>query len=208
MDSLIPSLKELERWYGIFRKDLFGGRLPKNKVVTIQSRDPRARKRSNSPGLLGWHACDRWSSGSGKLHEVNVVAETLGDSAETILHTLLHELCHHWNVGKGIQDVSPGSQYHNANFKATAERAGLVCNYADRVGWGSTELGPRALAIIRRHKPVRSAFSLVRLEPTIAEKKPSKHKKWICLCGPIRVGRAEFHAQCLVCDSEFEKVEE
>lgn len=107
-----------------------------------------------------------------------------------------------------IVDVCPKSyQYHNDHFKRVEDAAGLVCEKMGRYGWAKTRLGDRALAIIRKHAIDREAFTIARLAEESPEKKASKHKKWICACGPIRVGRADFQARCLICETDFEKVE-
>lgn len=136
------------------------------------------------------------------------MAESLRRPAEEILETLLHEMCHQRNTEPKIVDISPKShQYHNEKFKKAAEDAGLICQKMGRYGWAKTSLGPKALAVIRKHDIDRGAFALARLaEEGEAKKKDPKHKKWVCDCGAIRVARAEFRALCLVCDREFELV--
>lgn len=200
MQKLSRTIGELERWFRIFNRKLWHGKLSPKVVITVQS---TGRRRS----VLGWHWHSRWQNRRSKLAEINIVAESLKRRAEEILETLLHEMCHQRNAERKIVDISPESyQYHNEHFKRAAEAAGLVCERMGRYGWAKTRLGERALAVIHAHSIDRGAFSIARLVEEATEKKASKHKKWICDCGSIRVARADFHALCLVCDQEFELV--
>jgi hypothetical protein len=197
VQKLSRTIAELERWFRIFNRELLGGKLSPKVVITVQS---TGRKRR----VLGWHWRSRWQNGRSKLAEINIVAESLERKPEDILETLLHEMCHQRNAERNIVDVSPESyQYHNEHFKRAAESAGLVCERMGRYGWAKTRLGDRALVVIRRHAIDRSAFSIARLAEEVSAKKASKHKKWVCDCGAIRVARADFSALCLVCDHEF-----
>jgi hypothetical protein len=203
VQKLSRTILELEKWSDIFRRELFANSLSSRAVITVQS---TGRKRS----VLGWHWNSRWQNRRSKLAEINIVAESLKRRAEEILETLLHEMCHQRNAERKIQDVSTTSyQYHNEKFKRAAEAAGLVCERMGRYGWAKTSLGPKAIAVIQRHAIDRQAFTIARLaEEDPEKKKVSKHKKWVCDCGAIRVARADFHAICLVCDKEFELVME
>jgi hypothetical protein len=198
--QLSRTISELENWHKVFNQELWKGKLSSKVVITVQS---TGRQRS----VLGWHWHSRWQNRRSRLAEINIVAESLKRRAEEILETLLHEMCHQRNAERKIVDISPQSyQYHNEHFKRAAEAAGLVCERMGRYGWAKTRLGGRALGIIRKHSIDRGAFSIARLAEEAPEKKASKHKKWVCDCGAIRVARADFHALCLVCQEEFELV--
>lgn len=203
MQKLSRTILELEKWSEIFNRELFQNALSRKVVVTVQS---TGRKRS----VLGWHWNSRWQNRRSKLAEINIVAESLKRRAEEILETLLHEMVHQGNAERMIRDVSATAyQYHNEKFKRAAEAAGLVCERMGRYGWAKTSLGSKALAVIRKHEIDRQAFSIARLaEEDPEKKKVSKHKKWVCDCGAIRVARADFHALCLLCNREFELVVE
>lgn len=197
MQKLSRTIAELERWFRIFNRELLGRKLSSGVVVTVQSTGRRRR-------VLGWHWRSRWQNRRSKLAEINIVAESLERKPEEILETLLHEMCHQRNAERDIVDVSPESyQYHNEHFKRAAEEAGLVCERMGRYGWAKTMLGDRAIAVIRRHAIDRAAFSIARLAEATPTRKTTKHKKWVCACGAIRVARADFQALCLVCDQEF-----
>lgn len=202
MAKLSRTIHELEKWHRLFNRELWKGKLSSKVVITVQS---TGRQRS----VLGWHWHSRWQNRRSRLAEINIVAESLKRRAEEILETLLHEMCHQRNSERKIVDVTPTSyQYHNEHFKRAAEAAGLVCERMGRYGWAKTRLGARALEILRKHAIDRGAFSIARLAEEVPEKKASKHKKWVCDCGAIRVARAGFHALCLVCHEEFELVTE
>lgn len=191
--SLRPAILELERAHAFFNGELFAGTLSARILVTVQT---AGRKRA-----YGWFDRERWRDAELKVAELNLAAEELDRPVEKILETLVHEMVHQANAEAGVRDTSAGGRYHNGAFRARAEEAGLEVERDEKNGWAITRLGPRGRDALFRFKPKAEAFQVVRLvDPP---KAPTKMKKWVCDCGPIRVGRAEFRAMCLECRQEF-----
>lgn len=199
--SVAAAIRELERWYGIFNEQLFGGKLSRRVVITIQSTGRRRR-------VLGWHAQARWvPKGKGAFPELNIVAEALHRPVEEILETLLHEMCHQYNAQRNVVDVSSEQQYHNRKFKEAAEFVGLECEQSLYYGWAFTRLGPRARAILERFRPDGKVFRVARVPEAIgARRKGTKLAKWVCRCGyGVRVAIPEFRARCEACGARFRR---
>ena len=98
-------------------------------VITIQS-TPRAYGHV-SVGKV-------WTSGEDNRRELNIGAGTINRPIEEVVATLLHEMCHLWNMQNGIQDCSRGGAYHNKNFKSAAEARDLKIDHHPTYGWTIT----------------------------------------------------------------------
>ncbi|MFF8293657.1 hypothetical protein ACF068_31235 [Streptomyces sp. NPDC016309] len=93
----------------------------------------------------------RWRlrEGDDVHHEVFVTAESLADGANKVFGYLLHEATHAANENRGVKDCS-ASQYHNKEFRKTAEALGLVQRpdvsdkWKKKYGFAGTELGEEA----------------------------------------------------------------
>ena len=194
--SLQPAIQELERAYQFFNQELFGAGLDLNVIITIQS---RGRKNA-----LGWHWAGKWKNGDKTaLAEINLSAENLKTSDP--YEILIHEMAHHLNHQRGIQDVSRG-QYHNKHFKTAAESAGLEVKRVGNVGYGITELGELAKEKILQFKPQKEVFAILRIQEIARQK--TKLKKWSCGCGVnVRVARTDFDATCNSCGTAFQLTE-
>jgi SprT-like family len=110
-----------------------------------------------------------------------------------VLGTLLHELLHAWQDAFG----TPGKRnYHNAQFRETALRYGLV---VDR----------RGVTDYATESPLMEHFRKYGVEiPELPKPSPrppgtSTLKKWSCGCTNVRVGIADFKAKCLKCNRGF-----
>lgn len=195
--SVNPAISELERAYQFFNQELFSGGLDSNVVITIQSRGRKS--------ALGWHWAGKWRNDeTTSLAEINLSAEELksGDPYEV----LIHEMAHHLNYQRGVQDVSRG-QYHNRHFKETAEAAGLEVRRFGNVGWGVTALGYLAKEKLLKFKPQKEVFGVLRIHQITRQE--TKLKKWSCSCGVnVRVARPDFDATCNLCATRFEQRED
>jgi hypothetical protein len=91
-------------------------------------------------------------------------------------------MCHCYNSQNGIKDCSRSNQYHNKEFKKTAERFGLNVEKDASRGFSNTSLKPKTLEYIASLNLI--AFDLYRLEKNKDnnndEKKPSSTKKFVC----------------------------
>ncbi|MFJ8896713.1 hypothetical protein ACIRCZ_19175 [Leifsonia sp. NPDC102414] len=100
---------------------------------------------------LAHFAPRRWKlrEGDERHHEVFVTAESLADGAPKVFGYLLHEATHAANEARGVNDCS-ASQYHNKEFRKTAEAMGLVQRadvgekWKKKYGFAGTELGEEA----------------------------------------------------------------
>ncbi|MCX4411585.1 hypothetical protein OG840_61585 [Streptomyces sp. NBC_01764] len=100
---------------------------------------------------LAHFAPRRWKlrEGDERHHEVFVTAESLADGAAKVFGYLLHEATHAANEARGVNDCS-ASQYHNKEFRKTAEAMGLVQRadvgekWKKKYGFAGTELGEDA----------------------------------------------------------------
>jgi hypothetical protein len=82
--------------------------------------------------------------------------------ANDIFSTLLHELAHLHNSVLGIEDCN-SAQYHNKEFKKTAEKYGLIVDKFPGRGWALTSLSDDGLAAIEAFNPNREALSICRI---------------------------------------------
>jgi len=70
------------------------------------------------------------------------------DSLDLPIHELaeimLHQMIHHRNRQKGLVDIDR-EKYHNETFRKQAEAHGLMCEYTDKFGWGTTKLDGKTM---------------------------------------------------------------
>ncbi len=198
-ESIIPAIKELERYFVIFNKALYEGKLPV-PVITIQT---AGRKVNN----LGWFRAVSWRKNKASLPEINISAENLDRPVEMILETLIHEMVHFDNFVNEILDCSPGG-YHNKKFKEGCDKVGLLCVKQKGRGLAGTALSPALEKLIKDHKPDAKPFQTIRLFTLPEDKKPgSRLKKWACDCTIIRCSVDTLDADCNLCGMHFEQAD-
>lgn len=98
-------------------------------VITIQS-TPRAYGHVS--------VCEVWTSGEENRRELNIGAGTINRPIEEVVATLLHEMCHLYNLQRGVQDCSRGGAYHNKIFRDTATARDLDIQHHPTYGWTIT----------------------------------------------------------------------
>ncbi len=98
-------------------------------VITIQS-TPRAYGHVS--------VCEVWTSGDEARRELNIGAGTINRPIEEVVATLLHEMCHLYNMQRGVQDCSRGGAYHNKIFRDTATARDLDIQHHPVYGWTIT----------------------------------------------------------------------
>ncbi len=131
----------------------------------------------------------------------------LGDLLGTLLHEQLHLL-------QELTGVPGRNNYHNAEYRATAERFGLLVDYRGHQQYAEGSLFAELLAEFDIDLPLslRAKIAETRGEP--APPRPpklpgrSKLRKWTCGCTNVRVGVAELHACCTRpgCENPFRPV--
>lgn len=203
MNSIRPVIDALEQAHGHFNRALFGGRLARVPVITVQTRGRRA--------ALGWYGREHWINGAGNLAELNLSAEDLKRDPADVLLTLAHEMVHQAAHEGDVQDCSRGGRYHNRRFAELAARAGLtVPTEPDKrhgyafVTWGPAGSKGRA-ALDGLDSSVREVFALAR---RVLPTKPSKGRMRLYVCGcpkpfKVRCGRTDLSARCNVCGEDF-----
>lgn len=109
---------QLEKMFRALNTRFFDGKLPE-PVITLKK----------TPGAYGHITCGKtWTAGTEQRHEINISTATL-----------LHEMCHLYNIVNGIKDTSGGgNSYHNKLFKRTAEAHGLMVDHSKQYGWTIT----------------------------------------------------------------------
>lgn len=107
------------------------------KVVFITGSGVRGRG-----VVLGHYAHNAWANESKgtELPEIFVSTESMALGADDIMITLRHEAAHALAQIRGIQDVTPGTGFHNTHYKALAEELGLNCEKVPGIGWSETTL--------------------------------------------------------------------
>ena len=98
-------------------------------VITIQS-TPRAYGHVS--------VADVWYSDERTRKELNIGAGTLNRPIENVVATMLHEMCHIYNMQNGIKDTSRGYTYHNKKFKEAAESRDLHIEHDSTIGYSIT----------------------------------------------------------------------
>lgn len=195
--SIVPTLRELERAFGEFAT-LFPRPMPL-PVLTIQTNGRRS-------DTLGWFWDKKWKDGEHGLPEINISAEYLSRGVDDVAETLLHEMVHYCNALMGVSDCSRRG-YHNRRFRDLCEKVGLNCEQDGYRGWSHTSLTPELQRSVDGAALDPEVFRVFRRQQP--ESRPgSKLKLWQCGCGDrARVAIADFHAQCMKCGTAFELVD-
>lgn len=129
----------LEKIFRALNRDFFAGEEIEEPIITIQ----------NTPNAYGHVTVGKtWQRKGEERHELNIGAGTLDRPIENVCATMLHEMVHLYNMEHDVKDTSRGGSYHNKNFKAEAERRGLVIDHDTRIGWSVTSPGDRLLDYI------------------------------------------------------------
>ena len=130
--TIYTAIDELQRNFRKLNEIYFNNTLEK-PVITILT--------DNKGGAYGWISVNKvWSSKDKKYYrEINLCAEYLNRPAELVIATLLHEMCHLYNIQNNIQDCSRAGTYHNKFFKETAEKCGLLVERSDKYGYCITK---------------------------------------------------------------------
>ena len=166
--TIQSAIDELQRNFKMLNNTYFNGELEK-PVITVLT--------DSTSGAYGWLTLNKvWSSKDETWYrEINICAEYLNREPEEIITTLLHEMCHLYNVEKGIQDTSRGRMYHNSRFKEVAERSGLLVEKHDKYGYCITTPSEELTALVKK-KTRAGCFKLARAK-TYRDGKPKTTTK-------------------------------
>jgi hypothetical protein len=162
--------------------------------------DPRIRRNCGGYFLPGHNEF-------GLVYEIAVAVpppeQLAGVDRGDLLGTLLHEQLHLLQELNGIRGKE-GSNYHNAQYRATAERFGLLVDYRGCQQYATDSVFLDLLAEFGVEPP----YSVLVERATLRGENPppapppkknpgrSKLRKWSCGCTNVRVGVSEFFAKC------------
>lgn len=119
---------QLEKMFRMLNAHFFNNALPE-PIITLKK----------TPGAYGHITTAKtWQAGSDRRYEINISTATLDRPIEETTATLLHEMCHLYNLEHNVKDTSGHGGYHNKRFKAAAEGHGLSIDYVPRYGWTRT----------------------------------------------------------------------
>ena len=199
---------QLEKMFRALNTRFFDGKLPE-PVITLKK----------TPGAYGHITCGKtWTAGTEQRHEINISTATLDRPIEETTATLLHEMCHLYNMVNGIKDTSGSANaYHNKRFKQIAESHGLIVEHDPKYGWTIThpsealldfilENGLTDILITRNeHYGISvSGTGSHNGNPTPPTPKPSSSRKYVCPCcgNSVRATKC-VHIACMDCQAEM-----
>lgn len=154
--TIQSAIDELQRSFKWLNAQYFSNELER-PVITILT--------DVTTGAYGWITVNKvWNSKDNNwFREINICAEYLSRDTELIITTLLHEMCHLYNIKHDIQDTSRSGTYHNKNFKNTAETRGLIVKKHDKYGFCITEPSEELKELVKKN--VRAGcFKLERMK--------------------------------------------
>lgn len=205
---------QLEKMFRALNAHFFAGEL-EEPIITLK----------NTPGAYGHITCGKvWQAGENRRYEINIGTNTLYRPIEEITATLLHEMCHLYNLMHDIQDCSRGGSYHNKKFKACAEEHGLLIEHHEKYGWTITSPSLALLEFVEMQGwqdiEMNEGFAF-RVpggektgskekpgEGTKPPRKPSSTRKYICpKCGNSCRATKAINIMCMDCNEQM-KVEQ
>jgi hypothetical protein len=213
--TILSAVDELQRCFKFFNEKFFDGKLPR-PVIAVST--------DHTGGAYGWITLGKvWSDKSGEWHrEINVTAEHLNRPVVEVIVTLLHEMCHLFNIENNVQDCSRGGTYHNAKFRDVAVKVGLMVGKHKLYGHCITTAGEELTALINsnvragcfkleREKVYKNGMPKITVkgedgkEKTISRAKQSMRKFHCPMCGFIIRATKDIgeNILCVPCDALF-----
>jgi len=159
-------IAELQRFFTLLNEKYFSGELER-PIITIQ--------KDTTSGAYGWITVQRvWSSEDDKwFREINLCAEYLNRTPDLVIATLLHEMCHLYNLQNEIQDTSRSGTYHNTKFKKVAEPRGLQVNKCEKYGYCITTPTQELIDFLSENNLNADYFKLNRIKTHRSGKIPT-----------------------------------
>lgn len=159
-------------------------------------------------GAYGWIRTVRdWKQGDSERYHINISCDFLDRSADAIIATLLHEMCHLYALQNNIQDTSRAGIYHNKRFKEIAEKHGLIAVQMEHIGY-TTECSPELSEWVANNCPFTSIRVCKKKEQkgSSATPKPKQSsRKYVCpCCGLIVRATKDCNIMCMDCDEQME----
>jgi hypothetical protein len=207
--TIQSAIDELQRMFRLLNDTYFSGKLER-PVITILT--------DSTSGAYGWISVAKvWSSKDNAwFREINLCAEYLNRPSELVITTLMHEMCHLYNIQREVQDTSRGNSYHNQHFKEVAEARGLIVEKHPTYGFCITKPSPDFTELVKKNCRA-GCFKLERIktyrdgtpkvtttgsdgkEKTVSRTKQS-YRKYICSnCGMVVRATKEVNVICGDC---------
>lgn len=202
---------QLEKMFRALNAHFFASEL-EEPIITLK----------NTPGAYGHITCGKvWRAGESTRYEINIGTATLYRPIEEISATLLHEMCHEYNLMHDIQDCSRGGSYHNKKFKTCAEEHGLLIEHHEKYGWTITSPSLALLEFVEMQGwqdiEMNEGFAF-RIpggektgskekpgEGTKPPRKPSSTRKYICpKCGNSCRATKAINIMCMDCNEQMQ----
>ena len=189
--------EEFQSAFEFFNRELFKGELP--DCLIVMTRNPRSH---------GYLASNRWYSArtGGTLHELSLNPVDFAiRSAEEVLSTLVHEMCHAWQCSYG--EKVPRKSYHNREWADRMEEIGLIPSNTGEPGGKRTgqsvshyidEDGPFAE---RAATLLDIGWAIPHIDLPMEESKKTARPKYVCpQCGNKVWGKSGLSLACLSCE--------
>ena len=192
--------REFQQAFTFYNQRLFEGGLP--ECLIVMTRKPRSH---------GYLAPSRWfSSDSGDLvHELGLnPVDFATRETEDVLSTLVHEMCHAWQLSHGERVPRPG--YHNREWADKMEEIGLVPSHT-----GQPE-GKRTGQSVSHYIDTGGEFhqqtvylldtgwTIPHIDIPESSKRRSNRPKYICAeCGLKAWGKSGLALRCENCDKSL-----
>lgn len=184
----------LQSAFNAANRDLFGGELQKVVITAKEGQRKHA---------YGWITLQKgWIQGKVERYEINISSEYLTRPVVDVMCTLVHEMCHLWNIQHGIQDCSRAGVYHNKAFRDCAEKHLLLVEHCAHIGYGRTSPSSAFAAWVHDNIGVSSFRIYQKGEEDSGEKKkkPSSTRKLVCPeCGATVRATKEVNVICGDC---------
>jgi hypothetical protein len=212
--TIQSAIDELQRMFRLLNKEYFNDELER-PVITILT--------DVTSGAYGWISVNKvWSSKDNAwFREINLCAEYLNRPVELVITTLMHEMCHLWNIQRGVQDTSRAGTYHNREFKDVAEARGLIVEKDAKYGFCITKPSIEFTVLVKkscragcfkleRAKTYRDGTPKVTTtgtdgkEKTVSRTKQSSRKYTCPQCGLTVRATKEVNIKCGDCDVTME----
>lgn len=137
MTTITKELETLEKMFDELNNRFYNGQLPRPVIqYTIDT----------SNKCYGYITVNKvWQDKENKEvanYDLTISANYNRDKY-SVIGTMLHEMSHLYNIVNGINDVSNNGFYHNKEYKATAEKHGLIVS-RNKYGWAKTILNDDA----------------------------------------------------------------
>ena len=215
--TIQSAIDELQRMFKLLNSTYFNNELER-PIITIHT--------DTTSGAYGWITVNKvWSSLDDSWYrEINICAEHLNRPPELVITTLMHEMCHLYNLNRNVQDTSRHGTYHNKEFRKVAESRELLVEKNPIYGYCITRPSPEFTELInencragcfklKREKTYRNGTPKVTVtgidgkEKTVSRTKQS-YRKYICpKCGVTVRATKDVNIRCDDCDQAMKKEE-